>query len=469
MALQTADPPITHSAQTVANAFVEQYYQILYHSPELVYRFYQDSSVLSRQEENGEMTSVTTMQGIKDKILSVDCKNYMAEIETADAQKSYKDGVIVLVTGCLTGKNNLRRKFAQSFFLAPQVKGYFVLNDVFRYVDETEPLDGIAVTSNKIDDSAADPLTLDPEPSYASDRPWPDVATSNDEDNRIHVEKECEPLDNEIKSGFGNEAHVDPHPNENHISAATDSSHSSAQEDGWKKSYASIVRVVNCSGLTKISVPNNTVRSVPSSTENQPSDSVAPGSAPELSVQIGSRAFKSGNTQEDVEGHSIYVRNLPLNVTVSQLEAKFEKFGPIKQGGVQVRSNRQHGSCYGFVEFLSVHSMDSAIQASPITIGGRPAVVEIKRSTARVDGGRGRFPSVRGGFRNDSIRGGGGFSGSRSFRTDGSRWDYSGRGRGAAGRGGEGYPRGRGRAVLPPSGSNRHAVWRFPEQSGLVH
>ena len=26
--------------------------------------------------------------------------------------------------------------FTQSFFLAPQDKGYFVLNDVFRYVDD---------------------------------------------------------------------------------------------------------------------------------------------------------------------------------------------------------------------------------------------------------------------------------------------------------------------------------------------
>lgn len=62
MALQTADPPVAPSAQVVANAFVEQYYHILHHSPELVYRFYQDSSVVSRQDENGEMTSVTTMQ-----------------------------------------------------------------------------------------------------------------------------------------------------------------------------------------------------------------------------------------------------------------------------------------------------------------------------------------------------------------------------------------------------------------------
>lgn len=62
MALQSASNPTTPSAQVVGNAFVEQYYHILHTSPELVYRFYQDSSVLSRPDTNGMMTSVATMQ-----------------------------------------------------------------------------------------------------------------------------------------------------------------------------------------------------------------------------------------------------------------------------------------------------------------------------------------------------------------------------------------------------------------------
>lgn len=76
------------------------------------------------------------LQGIKDLILSLNCKDYKAEILTADAQASYMDGVIVLVTGCLTGKDDVRRKFTESFFLAPQDKGFFVLNDAFRFIEE---------------------------------------------------------------------------------------------------------------------------------------------------------------------------------------------------------------------------------------------------------------------------------------------------------------------------------------------
>lgn len=62
MALKTASPPAAPSAQFIGNAFVEQYYHILHHSPESVHRFYNDSSVLSRPDSKGMMTSVTTMQ-----------------------------------------------------------------------------------------------------------------------------------------------------------------------------------------------------------------------------------------------------------------------------------------------------------------------------------------------------------------------------------------------------------------------
>lgn len=100
-------------------------------------------------------------QSINDLICSLDYKNYKAEIKTADAQDSFKDGVIVMVTGCLTGRDKLRRKFAQTFFLAPQDKGYFVLNDVFRYVEENET-DTVSEMINGTVDVQAEVLTPDP-------------------------------------------------------------------------------------------------------------------------------------------------------------------------------------------------------------------------------------------------------------------------------------------------------------------
>lgn len=74
-------------------------------------------------------------KAINEKILSSDSSEYQSEIQTVDAQESYNGGVLILVTGHLTGKDNVKRSFTQTFFLAPQEKGYFVLNDIFRYTD----------------------------------------------------------------------------------------------------------------------------------------------------------------------------------------------------------------------------------------------------------------------------------------------------------------------------------------------
>lgn len=69
------------------------------------------------------MGITTTMQAINDKILSLNYGDLRAEIKSVDAQESFNGGVHVLVTGYLTGKDNLVRNFCQTFFLAPQDRG----------------------------------------------------------------------------------------------------------------------------------------------------------------------------------------------------------------------------------------------------------------------------------------------------------------------------------------------------------
>ncbi|KAM3324504.1 hypothetical protein P3S67_005656 [Capsicum chacoense] len=76
-------------------------------------------------EADSSMSITTTIQAISDKILSLNYADFRAEIKSVDSQESINGGVHVLVTGYLTGKDNLMRKFSQTFFLAPQGRGYF--------------------------------------------------------------------------------------------------------------------------------------------------------------------------------------------------------------------------------------------------------------------------------------------------------------------------------------------------------
>ncbi|KAL3629448.1 hypothetical protein CASFOL_026670 [Castilleja foliolosa] len=444
MAMQTESPSPPPTPPVVGNAFVEQYYHILHHSPELVYRFYQDKSVLSRPGPNGVMTTVTTMKSINDEICSLDYKNYKAEIKTADAQGSYQDGVIVLVTGCLTGMDNRKKKFTQTFFLAPQDKGYYVLNDIFRYVEESEPDISVEVVTGLDGLSSSSAATKDPEPAQVVDSSNVDQVSSQvDEVEKIEEKADDQVIeegraDNHMDILVESESHL-----EIHESVVADKVISSSQEDAPKKSYASILSLKTKKGPIKVYVPTNTAKPTEAKTEKQALKPTAEGSRSESSTVVApDDAPESKDVQDEVEGHSIYIRNLPLNLTVAQLEAEFQKFGSIKPNGVQVRSNWEQRFGFGFVEFQELSSMQNAIKASPIIIGDCQATVEIKRTTTRVGSGRGRFTSSRGGFRYENSRGRGNFSGGRSYGRNDS---FRGRGNFSNGPGGEGGGRSYGR------------------------
>ncbi|MBA0559550.1 hypothetical protein Golob_016508 [Gossypium lobatum] len=444
MAMQEGSPADTHtpSAQVVGNAFVEQYYHILHQSPNLVHRFYQDSSCLSRPDMVGNMTTVTTMQAINEKVLSLNYQDYTAEIKTADAQDSFEKGVIVVVTGCLTGKDNIRRKFTQTFFLAPQDKGYFVLNDIFRYIEDNELQNTIPV--NGVSEQASTSvLTSEPEPS--NDHPVEDPLTYPEDEDINNGAEVCDPSDEEEGSVIEEEV-VEPQKvvNQNE-SVVVDDSTPAVLEDAPKKSYASIVKVMKSNAPpTQVNVTTRYARVVPAEQRSNVSAKPAPV-PPIVAVPNSDSAPESSNENEEAEGHSIYVRNLPYNATPAQLEEAFKKFGPIKRNGIQVRSNKQ-GFTFGFVEFETPSSVQSALEASPITIGDRQAAVEEKRTSTRVgSSGRARYTSGKGGFRSDSFRGRGNFSGGRGggygrneFRNQG---EFSGRSKGSDGRNGDSYQR----------------------------
>ena len=90
-------------------------------------------------------------QEIFDRINSIgydECKVY---IHSIDSQSSTNGGIIILVLGEMSNKGHAWRKFTQTFFLAEQPGGYFVLNDIFRYLKED--------VDDEVDESSAPSTT----------------------------------------------------------------------------------------------------------------------------------------------------------------------------------------------------------------------------------------------------------------------------------------------------------------------
>ncbi|XP_064975496.1 nuclear transport factor 2-like isoform X3 [Musa acuminata AAA Group] len=351
---QSAPVGSSHPAQVVGNAFVNQYYHVLHRSPQLVFRFYQEASKLGRPDPQAEMSSVTGMDAINEKILSVDYSEFRAEIKTVDAQESLDGGIVVLVTGYLTGKDNVKRNFTQSFFLATQDKGYYVLNDIFRYVDDgNDQWESGALTSG-------DRAPLAPEQGI---------------DGTLEQQQEAPPKQDQQVTEAPEEVEL----NEEEVFNSPEIEDAPTLEE-----EAPTIEMIDEVKVMKENAPPSVPAPVPSRSavvdiDQQASPVPTPAPAPN-NTSAGSTAGESNSTQEsEVDGYSIYIKNLPLNATPAQLEEEFKKFGPIKPGGIQVRSHKQQGFCFGFVEFEVASAVQCAIEASPIMIGGRQAFVEEKR------------------------------------------------------------------------------------------
>ncbi|KAG8382105.1 hypothetical protein BUALT_Bualt05G0041800 [Buddleja alternifolia] len=82
------------SAQVVGNKFVQLYCHLLYHSLSIVHRFNLDISKLGHPMDNSSMSISTNMQAINEKIVSLNYVHFRADIKSVDAQESFNGGDI---------------------------------------------------------------------------------------------------------------------------------------------------------------------------------------------------------------------------------------------------------------------------------------------------------------------------------------------------------------------------------------
>jgi len=84
-----------------------------------------------------------TSQNIQDRIKALELLDCKVRISNVDSQASF-DNIVIQVIGETSTKGAEPKKFVQTFVLAQQPSGYFVLNDILRYVEEEadeEPID----------------------------------------------------------------------------------------------------------------------------------------------------------------------------------------------------------------------------------------------------------------------------------------------------------------------------------------
>ncbi|KAI1794375.1 hypothetical protein LXA43DRAFT_996823 [Ganoderma leucocontextum] len=122
--------------------FVPQYYTFVNKHPNRLHCFYTKASTFIHGTEGEDGKPCLGQAEIHSKITSIGFQDCKVFIHSVDAQSSANGGIIIQVIGEMSNKGEAWKKFVQTFFLAEQPNGYFVLNDIFRFLKEESVEDG---------------------------------------------------------------------------------------------------------------------------------------------------------------------------------------------------------------------------------------------------------------------------------------------------------------------------------------
>ncbi|KZF25110.1 hypothetical protein L228DRAFT_62167 [Xylona heveae TC161] len=179
--------------------FVEQYYTTLSRSPEKLHLFYSKRSQFVSGQEAEKVAVCVGQKAINERIKELDIQDCKVRVSNVDSQASFQN-IVVQVIGEMSNKSQPHRKFVQTFVLAEQPNGYFVLNDIFRYINDEEeeleteeaPVDN-AVQTEAVQQAAP----TEPEHRTLSNSPDPKVREQDaaiiDKELEEEVAKEPEP------------------------------------------------------------------------------------------------------------------------------------------------------------------------------------------------------------------------------------------------------------------------------------
>ncbi|XP_010552040.1 PREDICTED: putative G3BP-like protein isoform X2 [Tarenaya hassleriana] len=373
----------------VGNAFVLQYYHILYNKPEFLRYFYQIFSRIERPGPDGKMRVISSSNGTDENLLRLAYGDFKAaEISTVDSQMSCKECVLVVVIGYFPFRETkIKRKFIQTFVLAPQENGYFALNDVFRFVDELKTKDGDIVTRKASEASIPPPLaSTKGDNASTSVNPGDEEACNKPLDTPAMEEKAPVPeIINKV-------AELEITGKEVTDGSQKLSEHEIGSQDVVPHiAYASVEIGQTAMEEETGVLAATSLHPKPVSEDKEQQAASDPPVAKSHAVLVAADAIENVVNQDSeaaAECAYIHVKNLPPNATQAMLENEFKQFGTIRSGGIQVE--HQRGFAFGSVEFEEALAARRAIEASPVIIGGWEAIVEERRSASR---GNGESPS----------------------------------------------------------------------------
>ncbi|EIN08361.1 hypothetical protein PUNSTDRAFT_126434 [Punctularia strigosozonata HHB-11173 SS5] len=170
MTASSAPAQSTVAPSEVGWQFVPQYYTFVNKQPNRLHCFYTKASTFIHGTEGEDGKPCFGQQEIHNRITQLGFEDCKVFIHSVDAQSSANGGILIQVIGEMSNKGEPWKKFVQTFFLAEQPNGYFVLNDIFRFLKE-ETVDSEGAQDGAESEAAPEPTY--PEPARVPTPPPP--------------------------------------------------------------------------------------------------------------------------------------------------------------------------------------------------------------------------------------------------------------------------------------------------------
>ncbi|KAF3322208.1 putative G3BP-like protein [Carex littledalei] len=453
----------------IGSYFASNYYQMLQTRPQLVHQFYNNASTMVRLDISTMETSTAIgMLQIHSLIMSLNISTI--EIKTWHCLESWSGGILVMVSGLVQMQDwPCRRRFIQNFFLAPQEKGYFVLNDMFHVLDQEQgpqfvgslpvfmqngfggkiPIsnpepeesevqskeivappqpEGETVDKYSIHEPQVESLSPEPEPVVEEAPlqepaipaiPEPDVSEMEPEPPQPSSAPASEPESETVAPLSTPALSQAPQPSQSSVMAAVSVEAPGPEPESVpvpaqsrevepvilgeqpKLSYASVLRAKGQSQSVQMPYYNpaplnktSTLRATP--VVQPPQSNTAP-----LLEKPFSEPLQQPISEDEGEILSVYVGNLAPSTQIADMEHVFKAFGRLKPNGIAIRSRKETGMVFAFIDFEEASGVQNAIKASPIQFKGRPIYVEGRKPNNTTShgprrvggGGSGIYPS----------------------------------------------------------------------------
>ncbi|KAG0224232.1 hypothetical protein BGW41_005179 [Actinomortierella wolfii] len=415
-----ANAPATNGAETpqinhteVAIMFVQEYYTFMNKEPQRLHCFYSKDSTMVHGVEGESTNPHHGQQAIHSKIMELDFQDCKVRVKNIDSLSSLNGGIIIQVIGEMSNKGAPSQKFLQTFFLAEQPKGYYVLNDIFRFIEDDayvgeyeeeyqEEATQEAEPEVQTVVPASEPVAEEPAPAQAAPAPEA-VAETVPEPVKEAQEAAAAPAPAATEEKKADKK-ADKKGGDKKADKKADKKEENkeAKKEVKKEEDAEKTAVATAIPEAPVDIPapapaeppkpktwanlaaNNSGQWGAHASTTKGASVTVTSTTSQPTPKPASQQQQPSQSRPHREYHSIYVKNVTEKMTLDQLKEAFSQFGVVKHLELTAKKN-----C-AFVDFTTADAVQAALKQNTVKVGNEIVLAEERRRNSGPQGSGGR-------------------------------------------------------------------------------